>query len=152
MEIFKDYLIRALIWVLSVGIPALITYWVKSRKVKSAVDALSTALSEQEKANAEAALAAEQAALSEAQAQLEAAKNAITKELKRLVQEAEVMFKPMNEVMKRQNSSAGPLKKSHVVNSLKAFCLEHGYPWDAVEMDAAIEAEVEYTKTVNGKQ
>ena len=137
MEIFKTYLLPAIAWLLVTGIPAIISIVLKVKQAKVATEALSVALTEQEKA--------------EALAKVEAAKNAIATELKRLVAEAEVLFKPVDDVMKRQNSSAGTLKKGHVVTNLKAFCLEHGFAWDLAEMDEAIEAEVAYTKTVNGK-
>lgn len=76
---------------------------------------------------------------------------AIVAETKRLVAEAEITYKEIDAILKAKNSSAGSLKKGYVVNALKAFCLENGYAWNAEEMDAAIETEVAYTKTVNAK-
>ena len=138
MEILKTYILPAIAWLCVTGIPSILTIVKNVKERRTAVEALSTALTEQEKA--------------EAEARLQAAKNAIAAETKRLVAEAEKTYKEIDAMMKRNNNStAGSLKKGYVVNALKAFCLEHGYTWNATEMDEAIEAEVAYTKTVNGK-
>lgn len=123
MEILKNYILPALVWILVTGIPATLTI------IKN-VKAYRTAKTEAERANAQ---------------------NAIVAETKRLVAEAEVLYAETNAMLKRNNSSAGGLKKGYVVNALKAFCLEHGFPWSAAELDKAIEEEVAYTKTVNAK-
>ena len=86
------------------------------------------------------------------EADAEKAKNAITAEIKRLVANAEVSFAAIDKMLKQQNGSAGAMKKRDVVIALKAFCLENGYAWDNAAMDAAIEDEVAFTKTVNAKQ
>lgn len=123
MEILKNYILPALVWVLVTGIPATITI------VKN-IKAYRSAKTEAERANAQ---------------------NAIVAETKRLVAEAEVLYAETNTMLKRNNSSAGGLKKGYVVNALKAFCLEHGYAWTAEGLDTAIEEEVAYTKTVNAR-
>ena len=81
----------------------------------------------------------------------EKAQNAINAEIKRLIANAEVAYGAIDKVLKAQGQSAGAMKKSIVVNDLKAFCLENGYPWDGAKMDAAIESEVAFTKAVNAK-
>ena len=86
------------------------------------------------------------------EAESEKAKNAIVAEIKRLVAAAEVSFEAIDKVLKAQHQTAGTMKKRDVVTNLKAFCLENGYPWDDAEMDAAIEAEVAFTKVVNAKK
>lgn len=85
----------------------------------------------------------------EAQLKEESAKNAITAEIKKLIVGAEEAYKSIDKFMKSQNSSAGGLKKGYVLNSLKAFCLEHGYVWDDEKMNEAIEAEIAFSKSVN---
>lgn len=85
------------------------------------------------------------------EAEHERAKNAITAEIKRLVQDAEVSFKSIDALLKQRGESAGQMKKKSVVSDLKAFCLENGYAWDGAAMDEQIEAEVAFTKAVNGK-
>ena len=85
-------------------------------------------------------------------AKAEKARNAIFAEIKRLVAEAETTYKETNIMLKNVGSSAGSLKKDYVVTAIKAFCLENGFPWNATEMDKAIEDEVAYTKTVNAKE
>lgn len=89
-----------------------------------------------------------------AKTEAEAAKaeNAINAELKRLVANAEVSFTAIDGLLKAQHQSAGPMKKRDVITNLKTFCLENGYAWDEAAMDAAIEAEVAYTKVVNAKK
>lgn len=78
--------------------------------------------------------------------------NAILTETKRLVAEAEVMFAPTDALHKSNGSgTAGGLKKSYVINALRAYCLENGIDFTIAELDKAIEEEVAYTKTVNAK-
>lgn len=139
MEIFMNYVLPALAWVLVTGIPSVLTIYLNVKKAKAAKAEVEAAKTEQERA--------------EAEARAESAKNAIVAETKRLVAEAEATYKEIDAMMKRANpnSSAGGLKKGYVVNALKAFCLENGFAWNATEMDDAIEAEVKYTKTVNAK-
>lgn len=85
------------------------------------------------------------------EAEKERAKNAIATELKRLVENAEVTFAPIDRLLKAQNQSAGSMKKRDVIANLKTFCLENGFAWDDEAMDKAIEDEVAYTKAVNSK-
>lgn len=95
------------------------------------------------------AIKAKKAAQTEAE--LERAKNAITAEIKRLVEEAEISFKSIDAMLKQRNESAGTMKKKSVVSDLKAFCLENGYAWDDAAMNEQIEAAVAFTKAVNAK-
>lgn len=82
----------------------------------------------------------------------EHAQNAIYTEIKRLVENAEIAFAEIDKLMKANNiGTAGSMKKHNVVMELKAFCLEHGYAWDDAKMDAAIENEIAFSKTVNAK-
>ena len=85
------------------------------------------------------------------EAEAEKAKNAIAVEIKNLVQNAETSFAAIDKVLKSQGSTAGPMKKRDVVIALKAFCLENGYAWNDEEMNAAVEKEVAFTKSVNAK-
>lgn len=124
MEILKTYILPALGWVLITGIPAALTI------IKN-IKAYRNAKTDAERATAE---------------------NAIVAETKRLVAEAEVLYAETNALLKHNASaSAGGVKKAYVTQALKTFCLEHGYSWTSEEIDAAIEAEVAYTKTVNAK-
>lgn len=138
MEILKNYILPAIAWLCLTGIPSILTIIKYVKDKRAAVEALATALTEQEKA--------------EAEARLQAARNAIVAETKRLVAEAEVLYAETNTLLKRNaSSSAGGVKKAYVVQALKTFCLENGYSWTSEDIDAAIEAEVAYTKTVNAK-
>lgn len=124
MEILKTYILPALVWVLLTGIPATLTI------IKN-VKAYRAAKTEAEKANA---------------------RNAIVAETKRLVAEAEVMYAPTDALHKSNGQgTAGGLKKSYVLNALRAFCYENGISFAVAELDKAIEEEVAYTKTVNAK-
>ena len=136
--LYLVYIIIGIVATLVTTVLPLVLKIVKSAKdYKAAKEAAESAKTEQERA--------------EAEAKAEAAKNAIAVETKRLVAEAETTYKDIDYMLKRSNSSAGSLKKGYVVNAIKAFCLENGFPWDAVSIDKAIEDEVAYTKTVNGK-
>lgn len=124
MEILKNYILPALAWVLLTGIPA-------THTIIKNVRAYRNAKTEAERATAE---------------------NAIVAETKRLVAEAEVLYATTDALLKRDTStSAGGVKKAYVTQALKTFCLENGYSWTSEDIDAAIEAEVAYTKTVNAK-
>jgi hypothetical protein len=77
------------------------------------------------------------------------AANAIYLETKRLVAEAEKTYREIDAMLKKQGSTAGPLKYGYVINALKAFCLENGYACELTALSDAIKEEVAHTKTVN---
>ena len=81
----------------------------------------------------------------------EVAVNAINAEIERLVKTTEVAYGTIDKVLKLNNESAGSLKKRDVLLSLHDFCLDRGYTWDEDAMSAAIDAKVDFTKTVNSK-
>ena len=138
MEILKTYILPALAWLLVTGIPTVIGFIRKHKAYRAAQEEIANAKTEQERA--------------EAEARAEAAKNAIYAETKRLVAEAEVMYAPTDALHKSNGQgTAGALKKSYVLNALRAFCYENGISFAVAELDKAIEEEVAYTKTVNGK-
>lgn len=137
MEILKNYIFAAISWLCLTGIPFIYSIVKKGKALRAAKADIESAKTEQERA--------------EAEARFQAARNAIVAETKRLVAEAEVLYAENNTLLKQNNSSAGGLKKAYVTLALKEFCLEHGYSWTSEDIDAAIEAEVAYTKTVNAK-
>ena len=135
MEFFLNYILPVLVWLATTGLTTGLTIWLNVRKIKAARVEAELAKTEQEQA--------------EAEAKAEAAKNALAKEITRLVADAEEKYKAVNDFLKRQGSSAGTLKKAYVETAIKAFCLENGYTYDKTELDTAIQETVKFTKSVN---
>lgn len=88
-------------------------------------------------------------------AKLEAANAAATTEMldvcDTLIAKAEELYGDVSTLLKRENKSAGAVKKDSVMSKLQAYALEHGYDFDAEYWDKKIDEKVEMTKKVNAK-
>lgn len=88
-------------------------------------------------------------------AKLEAANAAATTEMldvcDTLISKAEELYSDVSTLLKRENKSAGAVKKDSVMSKLQAYALEHGYNFDAEYWDKKIDEKVEMTKKVNAK-
>lgn len=88
-------------------------------------------------------------------AKLEAANAAATIEMldvcDTLISKAEELYSDVSTLLKRENKSAGAVKKDSLMSKLQAYALEHGYNFDAEYWDKKIDEKVEMTKKVNAK-
>ena len=124
--------------VLSTCAPAIVAY-VKTRgKRKKAEVALEEAISEKDKAEAEAAKEKADAEL------MQIARNFIAS--------METTLDGFDKIMKAQGSSAGLMKKDLVFIKLQAYALQHNYAFDANVWSDIIDDLVGFTKSVNTKK
>lgn len=86
-------------------------------------------------------------------AELEAADAKAKLEMQRLgnelIENAEVLYKDVSALLKKEGKSAGIVKKDSVMSKLQAFALENNYVFDSEYWDKYINETVELTKSVN---
>lgn len=68
---------------------------------------------------------------------------------KKLIVEAENLYKDYNALMKSRNSTAGAVKKKTVMTELHAYAMEKGYKFDAEFWGNQVDELVALTRNVN---
>lgn len=66
-----------------------------------------------------------------------------------LISNAEVLYKDVANLLKKEGKSAGAVKKDSVMSKLQAYALENGYTFDATYWNEKIDEIVALTKHVN---
>ena len=85
------------------------------------------------------------------EAEKEAATNDLTDVVTKFIEQAEETYKEVNDILKRENKSAGSVKKDSVLTKLQAYALQKGYDFDLDEWSGKIDEIVEMTRKVNAK-
>ena len=74
----------------------------------------------------------------------------LSKELDKLVVEAETLYGKLNDVMKNTKAgTAGEIKKKSVLTELENYAFKNGYKFDSSEWSKKIDELIEITKKVN---
>lgn len=77
------------------------------------------------------------------------AENEMTAALNGFIQNAEELYKNVNDILKERGESAGAQKKDCVMTKLQAFAISHNYIFDAEYWSQKIDTIVDLTKNVN---
>lgn len=77
------------------------------------------------------------------------AENEMTIALNDFIQNAEILYKNVNDILKERGESAGAQKKDCVMTKLQAFAIAHNYIFDAEYWSQKIDTIVDLTKNVN---
>ena len=85
------------------------------------------------------------------EAEKEAATNDLTDVVTKFIEQAEETYTDVNNILKRENKSAGSVKKDSVLTKLQAYALQKGYDFDLDEWSGKIDEIVEMTRKVNAK-
>lgn len=85
------------------------------------------------------------------EAEKEAAKNEMLDVMQSLIETAEDAYKDVNQILKQNGSSAGPVKKDTVMTRLQAYAISHSYVFDEDYWSSKIDQFIESTKLVNAK-
>lgn len=67
------------------------------------------------------------------------------------IQDAEKLFKNVNNIMKAQGTPVGDLKKDNVITKLQQYAIEKGYSFDVEFWSGKIDEIISMTKNVNVK-
>lgn len=85
------------------------------------------------------------------EAELEKAKNDMLLAVNSFIENAEVLYKNIESIVKANGSSCGAIKKENVMTKLQAYAIEKGYTFDTAYWSEKIDEIVTLTRKVNAK-